>query len=109
MKSVGISITPEAPVATYRQIYNRRTEDGSLLARLEVAVVKYAIYLRELGGSATAEQQAWWPAALANPVSKVHAMAWEVTLDPVVSNAETTDGIADSALQTAVEYCAVKY
>lgn len=96
-------------MASYLQIYNRRTADGELLARYEVAVVKYAVYCRDLGGGASQAQQDWFQGALDNPAAKVQAMAWELAFNPVIADAVSTSGITDEQIQAAVEAVALKY
>jgi len=91
--------------ATYLDIYNRRMSTHEpFLARIEVAVAKFAIYCRN--ASINAE---WWPEAIADPAAKARAMAWEVCFDPAIADAESTAGLADSVIQAAVESVALRY
>jgi len=90
---------------TYLDIYNRRTrDDKGFLARMEVAVVYFAIYCKNTNTNAE-----WWPDALANPAAKVQAMAWEVCFDPAVVGEADSGSITDQALQHAVEAVCLKY
>lgn len=92
-------------MASYIQIYNRRmSNDAPFLARLEVAVAKFAAYCKN-----TSTNEAWWPDALANPAAKVQAMAWEVCFDPTISEIEDTNAITDAQIQAAVEAVALRY
>jgi hypothetical protein len=91
--------------ASYIDIYNRRTRDDSgFLARLEVAVVYFAIYCKN-----TDTNPDWWPEALRNPAAKVQAMAWEVCFDPAIVGVADSKDITDQALQHAVEAVCLRY
>lgn len=74
------------------------------MARIEVAIVKFAAYNKN--ASTNAE---WWPGALADPAGKAQAMAWELALNPVIADAVDTSGITDEAIQAAVEAIALTY
>ncbi len=101
-------------MATYLEIHDRST-DTNLRKRLEVAFVKYAQYLRNLGAGATQAQQDWQASIFATPgtiATRAHAMALEAVLDPIIADAVNLDGIPDSgagSIQAAVEAVALKY
>jgi hypothetical protein len=91
--------------ASYLDIYNRRTRnDEGFLARMEVAVVYFAIYCKNTGTN-----EDWWPDALKDPAAKVRGMAWEVCFDPAVVGKSDSSEITDQALQHAVEAVCLRY
>jgi len=81
--------------------------DPTFLLRVEVGVVKYAAYLRALGGSATQGQRDWTRSVFELQASAqiAQACAWEVATDPNVTGTD----VADAPLNAAVEACCTKY
>ncbi|RJQ04809.1 MAG: hypothetical protein C4551_10035 [Bacillota bacterium] len=88
----------------YKGIYNLWRANGEIEARVKVALVKYAQYLKALGAGATANQQTWCNSALKLD-SQVDGDA-EQAMKYVATDATTlsTDGVlTDAQLQTIVE------
>jgi hypothetical protein len=89
---------------TYIQIFNRRKTDGELWARVEVALVKYAVYCK----NATLNTE-WWQRVITAPGPIVEAMRWELVFDPAISTAEDTSTITDQDISGAVEAICLRY
>jgi hypothetical protein len=88
------------------EIYALRN-DATFLQRVEVGVVKYAAYLRALGGSATQPQQDWTRTVfeLSASAAIAQACAWEVAMNPAITSGE----VEDSVLNPVVEVICTKY
>lgn len=100
-------------MATNLEIYALRT-DANLLKRIEVAVARYATYIRGLGENATPQQRDWASRVFEGQLSSnvAQAAAWEIVNDPLVRDAADVAGLPDTgagSLQTVVEACCLKY
>lgn len=99
-------------MATNLQIYALRTNEA-LLQRIEVAIARYATYIRT-NQAATEEQRQWAYRVFEGGQSAAiaQACAWEVVNDPLVRDAADVAGLPDTgggSLQVAVEAVALKY
>lgn len=100
-------------MATNLEIYALRT-NADLLKRIEVAVARYAVYLKGLGVGATQQQRDWAARVFEGQLTSTIAQncAWEVVNDPTVRDAVDVAGVPDTgagSLQTVVEAVCLKY
>lgn len=100
-------------MATNLEIYALRT-NADLLKRIEVAIARYAVYIRGLGNQATAEQRAFAARAFApgKTAELAQEAAWEIVNDPIIRDAADVSAVPDTgagSLQVAVEMYILNY
>jgi hypothetical protein len=91
---------------TNSELYALRN-DATFLQRVEVGVVRFALYLRALGASASQAQQDWTRSVLELQSSAqiAQACAWEVAANAAITGPD----VVDATLNPVVELCCTKY